>query len=151
MPLNTSNFPAKPQRLLEQWGASPSAQQDSHPPYAASELGETRVGSPGSTWAALLSHSSACQSPLPWLTGEWPFWKQVQVMWEIFHLKQHLGLEFLQGKLSFMTEGLLGFFFSVPAWPQNDILSHNCCFRQSTGPIHVAQIRNIYWSCHFHI
>lgn len=144
MPLNTSTFPAKSQRLLQQWGTSPSAQQDSHPPSAASELEERRVGS------QVPPEQLCWATHQPWPTREWPFGKKVQVVWEICHLKQHLGLAFLQGKLSAMTGGSLVFFL-LPAWSQNDILSHNCCFRHSTGPIHVTQIRNIYWSCDPHM
>lgn len=113
MPLNTSTFPAKSQRLLQQWGTSPSAQQDSHPPSAASELEERRVGSQ-------VPPEQLCWAiHQPWPTREWPFGKKVQVVWEICHLKQHLGLAFLQGKLSAMTEGSLVFFFTaclVSAW-----------------------------------
>lgn len=67
----------------------------------------------GPRFSALLSHSSACQTPSPWPTREWSFGKKVQVVWEICHLKQHLGLALLQGKLSAMTEESLVFLFTA--------------------------------------
>lgn len=108
-------------------------------------------GDRGSTWATLLSLSSACQTPLTLAHHGMTFWEESTICVRGLPPQTAPGSCISAGKAQCHDWGGYLPFFSVPAWSQNDILSHNCCFRHSTGPINLTQIRNIYWSCHPHI
>lgn len=139
MPPNTSNFPAKPQRLLEQWGTSPSAQQDAHPASAASELRKWEWGHRfhlSSTAEPLISLSNLLHLGPP---GNDLLERKYKLCERSATPNSPWVLHFCRESLVPWLRGYLPF-FSVLALSQNDILSHNCCLRYSIGPINLTQI-----------